>query len=119
MKRIRDSQTVIGSLEHGETAAELTRMITKTLAELKELAGNRPKNKVKGSVTLKINMEVEAGTATITADIDAKTPKPVRGSSFYWVLDDGSLSTEHPQQQDMFSGPRKAGERTHPGVQNA
>lgn len=111
MKRIREAQTIIGSLEHGETAAELTRIITKTLSELKELAGNRPKHKVKGSVSLKLNIEVEQGTATITADIDAKTPKPLRGASFYWVLDDGALSLEHPQQQDMFSGPREAGER--------
>lgn len=108
MKRIRDAQTIIGSLEHGDAAQELSTEITETLAKLKELAGNRPKNKVKGSVTLKIEIEVEAGTATITADISSKRPKPLRGSSFFWVLDDGSLSTEHPQQEDMFAGPREA-----------
>lgn len=108
MKRIRDSQTIIGALEGGEAAAELSREITETMAKLKELAGNRPKNKVKGSVTLKLDIEVEAGTATITANIESKRPKPIRGSSFYWVLDDGSLSTEHPQQTDMFTGPREA-----------
>lgn len=107
MKRIRDAQTIIGMLEGGEVAASLGTEITETLAKLKELSGDRPKSKVKGSVTLKINLEVEAGAATITADIDSKRPKPVRGSSFYWVLDDGSLSTEHPQQTDMFSGPRE------------
>jgi hypothetical protein len=108
MKRIRDSQTIIGSLENGEAAAELSRELTETLAKLKELAGDRPKNKIKGSVTLKINIEVEAGTATLTVDIESKRPKPVRGSSFFWVLDDGSLTTEHPQQIDMFGGPRAA-----------
>ena len=111
MKRIRDAQTIIGALEHGEAAQELTNEITETLAKLKDLAGNRPKNKVKGSVTLKIDIEVEAGTATITADISSKRPKPVRGSSFFWVLDDGSLSTEHPQQTDMFGGPRDMSQR--------
>lgn len=108
MKRIRDSQTIIGALEGGEAAAELSREITETLAKLKELSGDRPKSKVKGSVTLKLDIEVENGTAVITADIASKRPKPVRGSSFYWVLDDGSLSTEHPQQTDMFAGPRPA-----------
>lgn len=108
MKRIRDAQTIIGMLEGGEVAAALGAEITETLSKLKELAGDRPKSKAKGSVTLKINLEVEAGTATITCDIDSKRPKPVRGSSFYWVLDDGSLSTEHPQQTDMFAGPREA-----------
>ncbi len=108
MKRIRDAQTIIGMLEGGEVAAHLSTEIVETLAKLKELSGDRPKAKVKGSVTLKLSIEVEAGTATIAAEIDSKRPKPVRGSSFYWLLDDGSLSTEHPQQTDMFAGPREA-----------
>jgi len=108
MKRIRDAATIIGMLEGGEVASAFGTETTETLAKLKELAGDRPKAKVKGSVTLKLNLEVEGGAVTITCDIDSKRPKPVRGSSFYWVMDDGSLSTEHPQQTDMFSGPRTA-----------
>lgn len=111
MKKIRDAQTIIGMLEGGEVAAELSKEITETLARLKELSGDRPKAKVKGSVSLKLSIEVEAGTATISCDIDSKRPKPARGTSFYWVLDDGSLSTEHPQQTDMFAGPREARNR--------
>jgi hypothetical protein len=108
MKRIRDAQTIIGALEGGEAAAELSKEITETLAALKEQTGGRAKAKVKGSVTLKLDIEVEGNNATITADIQSKRPRPVRGSSFYWVLDDGSLSTEHPQQMNMFGGPREA-----------
>lgn len=108
MKRIRDAQTIIGMLENGELAADLGRELTETLAKLKEVAGNRPKSSAKGSVTLKLSLEVEAGAVTIIADIDSKRPKPHRGSSFYWVTDDGALSTEHPQQTDMFAGPREA-----------
>ncbi|MER8427783.1 hypothetical protein [Mesorhizobium sp. M0136] len=111
MKKIRDAQTIIGMLEGGEVAAAMSTEITETLAKLKELSGDRPKTKIKGNVTLKLNLEVEAGTATISCEIDSKRPKPARGSSFYWVLDDGSLSTEHPQQTDMFGGPRAAADR--------
>ncbi|MEQ1951001.1 hypothetical protein [Mesorhizobium sp. CN2-181] len=111
MKKIRDAQTIIGMLEGGELAAALGSEITDTLAKLKEMSGNRPKNKVKGSVTLKIGFEVDAGTVEVSCDIDSKRPKPERGRSFYWVLDDGSLSTEHPQQTDMFAGPRAADSR--------
>lgn len=114
MKRIRDAQTIIGMLEGGEVAAALSGEITETLAKLKELSGDRPKNKIKGSVTLKLNLEVEAGAVTIACDIDSKRPKPVRGASFYWLMDDGSLSTEHPQQTDMFAGPRDAADRRQP-----
>lgn len=105
MKRIRDAQTIIGTLESGEVAAELGRQITDALAKLKEIAGDRPKVKAKGEVALKLKLEVESGTATITAEIAQKLPKPVRGSSFFWVLDDGALSLEHPQQMSMFAGP--------------
>ena len=63
-------------------------------------------------VTLTIDLEVEGAAATITADITSKRPKPERGSSFYWVMDDGALSTEHPQQINMFSGPRNAASNT-------
>lgn len=111
MKKIRDAQTIIGMLEGGEVAAAFGTELTDTLAKLKERCGNRPKGKIKGSVTLKINLEVEGSTVTIDADIDSKVPKPARGSSFYWVTDDGSLSTEHPQQTDMFAGPRDAADR--------
>jgi hypothetical protein len=106
MQRIRDAQTIIGVLEGGEAAAALSSEITETLSALKDIAGGRAKTKVKGAVTLTLNIEVEGNSATITADIASKRPKPVRGSSFYWVLDDGSLSTEHPQQINLFSGPR-------------
>lgn len=102
MKRIRDSQTIIGVLEDGEAAAAFSREITETLAALKEQAGDRPKAKAKGAVTLRLDIEVEGGAATITADIASKRPRPVRGASFFWVLDDGSLTTEHPRQMNLL-----------------
>lgn len=107
MKRIRDAQTIIGSLEGGTAAEALSNELTETLAALKEHCGGRPKAKAKGKVTLTLEIEVEGGAASITAEIASKRPRPVRGSTFFWVLDDGSISTEHPQQQDMFSGPRE------------
>lgn len=106
MKRIRDAQTIIGALEGGEFAADLSTAITESLAKLKEMAGNRPKAKVKGKVKVALHLTVEQGTVTIETDIVPELPKKPRGSSFYWVTDDGSLSPEHPQQTDMFSGPR-------------
>ncbi|GHE50824.1 hypothetical protein GCM10019059_07400 [Camelimonas fluminis] len=107
MKRIRDAQTIIGMLEGGETAAALGEELIATLAALKEHAGDRPKAKAKGKVTLTLNIEVEGVSATIGAEIASKRPKPVRGNSFFFVLQDGSLSDEHPTQGDMFSGPRE------------
>ena len=106
MKRIRDAATIVGSLEGGEAAADLSKEITDTLAYLKELCGGRPKVKAKGSVTFKVNFEVQDGATTVEVEITSKRPKKPRSSSYFWVLDDGSLSTEHPSQIEMFSGPR-------------
>lgn len=103
MKKIRDAQTIIGMLEDGELAAALSSDITETLTKLKELADSQGrKAKVKGKVVLTLDFEVEAGAVTVGAGIDTKVPKAPRGTSFYWLTDDGSLSTEHPQQTDMF-----------------
>lgn len=107
MRVIRDGQTIIGMLEGGEVAAALGKEITELLAYLKEQAGGRAKVKSKGKITLVIDVEVEGASATLSADITSKRPKPARGSSFYWVLDDGSLSTEHPQQISMAFSPRE------------
>lgn len=108
MKRIRDAQTIIGMLEGGELAAQLSTDITETLARLKELGDVMGrKAKVKGKVTLALDFEMEAGAVTVAAAIETKVPKAPRGTSYYWVTDDGSLSTEHPQQTDMFAGPRE------------
>lgn len=106
MKRIRDATTIIGALEDGALASDLSHKITGALVHLKEQCGNRPKAKAKGKVVLTIDLEVEGSSATITANVEQKLPKAPRASTFYWVLDDGSLSTEHPQQLNMFSGPR-------------
>ena len=106
MKKIRDAQTIIGLLEGGDFANDLSAAITESLAKLKEMAGNRPKAKVKGKIKVALHLTVEQGTVTIETDIVPELPKKPRGSSFYWVTDDGSLSPEHPQQTDMFSGPR-------------
>lgn len=111
MKLIRDATILFGALEEGELAAEASRQITSALATLKEQCGGRAKVKAKGKVVITLDLEVEAGTVTITGDITAKVPKPARGSSFYWVKDDGTLSTEHPQQMSMFGGPEEVRSR--------
>jgi len=112
MKRIRDAQTIIGMLEGGELAQALSGDITETLTKLRALSDAQGhKAKIKGKVVLTLDFEVEAGSVTVLAGIDTKVPKAPRSSSFYWVTEDGALSTEHPQQTDMFGGPREARDR--------
>lgn len=106
MQRIRDQQVIIGSLEGGQYSADLSGTITGAVAEAKALA-TTPKKTVKAKVTATFDIEVEYGGLTsITGDIAVKLPKKPRQSTVFWATDDGSLSTEHPMQQDMFAPPR-------------
>lgn len=106
MKLIRDAATIVGLLEDGQLAQDLSADIAKVLAELKAQANDRPKATITGSVSIKLTFEVQGPTLEITAAVDSKTPKPPRGRSIFWVTDDGAVSTEHPRQTDMFAGPR-------------
>ncbi|MDI9847333.1 hypothetical protein QM467_04570 [Rhodoblastus sp. 17X3] len=106
MAKIRDASTLLGMIDGGDIAADLTTEITDTLAAIEASRAGRKKTSVSGSVTLKIKFKAENGGVTIDADIDSNRPKKVRGSTYLFVDSDGSLSTEHPQQTDMFNGPR-------------
>lgn len=106
MPVIREAQFVIGILEDGQLASDFSSEMQSSLATLKEHAG--PKGKAKGSLTLHLDFTVEGGTVTINADLKSKLPKSGRAASVLFVLDDGSLSTEHPRQANLF-GPRDAG----------
>ncbi|MBB3996908.1 hypothetical protein [Aureimonas pseudogalii] len=111
MKKIRDATVVLGMLEDGQFASDLSESIRATLDALNERAGT--KGKAKGSIAVKLDLVVSNGMVTIDCTLDAKTPKPERGSTVLFVTDDGSLSTEHPKQMTMF--PRDADERRRVG----
>ncbi len=107
--KIRDVKIVLHDLEHGETMAELSAEMTGLVAFLQTLTHNRPKAKAKGTITLALDVTVEGDTVDISPDIKVKRPKKPRNSSTYFVTrdGDGSLSTEHPSQLNMF--PREVG----------
>lgn len=107
MKKIRDATTLIGMLERGELAEELSNTLVDTLRTLKDIAGGKKDVKAKGEVSLKLSLAVDGDAVTIHAEVSSKTPKAPRGSSFFFVTDDGEITTEHPRQRDMF-GPREA-----------
>ncbi|MDB5582791.1 MAG: hypothetical protein JWR80_7967 [Bradyrhizobium sp.] len=102
MKTIRDAQILIGMLEQGELNQELSAELNRDLAYLAEMSEENRKATYKGSLTLKLDIEVENGVVHISGNIDSKLPKKPRRSSLFWVTEDGQLSTEHPQQHDMF-----------------
>ena len=111
MKRIRDAQTIIGALEGGEVAAELSTTITDALAKLKEMAGNRPKAKIKGKVGLKLHFTVEQGTVTVEAEITQDLPKKPRSAADDGRPPDPPLTPHPPPPTDQVPPTIQAGER--------
>jgi len=105
MKKIKQATDIIGVIERGDLNADLTGEIESVLKTLQDLAP--PKGKVKGSVRLDLNFSVEGTSVEIEASIASKVPKRQRGRSFYFLTQDGAISTEHPQQTEMFAGPRE------------
>lgn len=103
MPVIRDANTLVGYLNRGEIVRELSKAIAETLVTLKEYSDQAgPKAKIKGKVSLVVDLVVHDGMVDIGADIAAKTPKRPRGETVFWLTPEGELSTEHPNQNDMF-----------------
>ena len=100
MSIIREGTQIVGLIDDGDLSREFTEEFQKVNAAVKEAAG--PKGKAKGSITLKIEISAEGGIVVFAGEVVSKAPKKKRGSSMYWVLEDGTISTEHPQQMNMF-----------------
>ncbi len=108
MKLIRDAQSLLGMLEGGELNEEMSSTLQDVLQKLLDLSNDRAKVTFKGEISLKIKLAVKDGMVEIDAEIPPpKLPKLPRKTSVYWLVDGGRLSTEHPQQHDMFGGPRE------------
>jgi hypothetical protein len=77
------------------------------LATLRDMSQGQRGKSVTGSVSVKLTFIVEDDVVKIDSTFDTKTPKVPRKTSHFWIREDGALSTEHPRQHDMFSGPRE------------
>ena len=102
--KLREASQVLGLLERGSLMSDLTSELAKVIAACQDAAG--PKSGAKGVVSLKLNISVEGVEITFDAELDAKLPKRRRQRSTFFVGADGVLSTEHPNQIDLF--PRDA-----------
>lgn len=104
VQKLVNATDIIGRLENGDLAHDLSGEIRAVIQALQEAAGD--KHVAKGSVTLTLKFEQQGIKTEIDAEISSKTPKKTRPRSFFFTTEDGALSLEHPNQHDMF--PREA-----------
>lgn len=106
-RTLSQASDLIAVLEDGDLNADLSSEMHKVLSELQDLAPAGGKGKVKGSVTLKIDFAVSGKTVELDTTFTSKVPKRPRASSHYFITPDAQLSTDHPQQERLFEGPRE------------
>jgi len=105
MKKISEWTTVMKLMENGKFAPEFSDFIKTTINELHTQSEEMDGAKIKGSVTLKLNFEIADNSLKISTAMDSKVPKRPRRPSHFFVIQGGEVSTEHPQQHDMFMRP--------------
>lgn len=110
MSKIRDVVTVLGMVDRGHLIREANEKFEQVLTELNDQSIESPKKKLKGKVTITLDIMVENGIATVTAEATNKLPKRPPGAAIFWTTQDGALTTQHPQQNDMFIREAAAGE---------
>ena len=108
MKIIRDAKTLFGMLESGKLNDELSNTLQETQRALADLVAAQPNRKFSATVKLELKLTAAGEMIEFNAEIPpVKLPKLPRRSTVYFLTDDGSISTEHPQQLDMIGGPRE------------
>lgn len=119
MAEIKEGMTVLGLLERGKVVADLTTELEGLLETLQEVAGDH--SKAKGSISLKLNLEVKDGTVLVSSEFATKAPKMPRPHTAFFLTADGKLSTDHPNQVSMFPRevPPMSGDKAAPGMEAA
>lgn len=99
-QEIKDAMTILGILERGALGPALTTEIEQVVTHLNNIAADR--GKAKGSLSLKLEFNVENGAVRVRSEFATKLPKLARPESLFFVTPSGGLSLEHPQQINLF-----------------
>lgn len=95
----------LSSVDEGRTAKQLNATFDGLIHELMLLDHNEGIRKSKGTLTVKISVEYEDGTAKLKIEEAVKTPKAPQRANVFWLTGDGRLTPENPRQMTMFRDP--------------
>lgn len=107
MSRIlRSFREMLGLLSRGEFSRRLDEELSNAVEALEEM----PADKGKAVITVQVVLNYELGRIDVDPSVKVKLPETARFMKTpFWALD-GQLSVEHPNQIDMFPGPRRQAE---------
>lgn len=100
-------QLFFGTLAHGEAHEDATDELRELLLKLRE-AAQAQRNKVKGTLTIKLTFAVDESDHVLTSyQIEKKTPPKKRPTDMAFVTKSGHLTTQNPNQEHFnFGEPR-------------
>lgn len=98
----RSFGVILQKVADGAAEAELSRELFALTKILKDEARTTT-GKVKGSITLKLNLEADGddGLVKVGFDVSVKAPKPVRKNGHFWFTQGGNLTAEAPKQKKL------------------
>ena len=103
----RTFSEMLGLLARGEFSRKLDQEMEKAIFALEEM----PADKGKATMTVTIDFNYELGRIDIDPKVKVKLPDDAKFvKTPFWSVD-GKLSIEHPNQIDMFGGPRSTRSR--------
>ncbi len=92
----------IALCDGGQVVDAVNASCDELLHALMSLDINEGIRKSKGSLTLKIGIDYEDGTARLKIEQSLKVPKAPQRASVFWLTGDGRLTPENPRQMTMF-----------------
>jgi hypothetical protein len=100
----RSFAVILAKIAQGACEAELSRELHELTKVLKE-EGRTRETKVKGSLTLKLDLELDGADKVpmikVSFDVSKKAPKPARRNGHFWATDGGNLTDEAPRQEKL------------------
>lgn len=99
---LRSFTTMLGLVSRGELARALDEDMESVITTLEGM----PDGIGKAKITIEVEFIAELGRMDIKANFKTKLPETRKFvKTPFWSIE-GALSVQHPQQIDMFSGPR-------------
>ncbi|WP_428413070.1 hypothetical protein [Pararhizobium sp.] len=102
-KTLRSFAQMLGLLSRGEFAVKLDEAMSEAIDALEIM----PDDVGKAEINVKVVLRYELGRIDIDPKFTVKLPETNRFMKTPFWAHDGALSLEHPNQIDMFAGPRK------------
>jgi len=99
-RALRTPGQLLHSLEAGKLPERLMVTQKEVVAELERLQGLGVR-KPKGKITLTLDIEYEDGLIQIKPTVTKKTPTPPSKKTPLFVLEDGTLTTSNPAQDEF------------------